>query len=151
MKYSIYPYVKNKPVSIPAIAPYLLIRLENIPRKIAGNKDAAASPKANATTSATHPGGSKPRYPAIPIANAAAIRPVKSSFFSDIDGINIPLTISCEIEDEITKSSPAAVDNAAAIPPAATKAITQFGNPAISGFAKTIISRSTFNSFPFHP
>ena len=49
---------------------------------------------------------------------------------------------SCEIEAEITSNKPAAVDSAAARAPAATRAMTQFGNFAISGFAKTIISLS---------
>jgi hypothetical protein len=44
---------------------------------------------------------------------------------------------------EITSSSPAAVDSAAASPPAATSPTTQFGSPAISGFASTMMSRST--------
>ena len=48
---------------------------------------------------------------------------------------------------EITNSNPAAVESAAANPPAATKATTQLGKPAISGFAKTIISLSMVNSF----
>ena len=39
------------------------------------------------------------------------------------------------------------MDNAAANAPAATKAITQSGKFAISGFAKTIMSLSTTNSF----
>ena len=47
----------TNPVTIPAIAPSLFIRLENIPMKIAGKSDAAARPKANATTCATQPGG----------------------------------------------------------------------------------------------
>ena len=50
------------------------------------------------------------------------------------------------MDEEITNNSPAAVDKAAARPPAATRAITQFGYFAISGFAKTIISLSTISS-----
>ena len=46
------------------------------------------------------------------------------------------------MEEEITRRRPAAVDKAAANPPAATKAITHAGSLAISGFAKTIMSRS---------
>ena len=42
----------------------------------------------------------------------------------------------------MTKRSPAAVERAAANPPAATKAITHAGSLAISGLAKTIMSRS---------
>ena len=49
--------------------------------------------------------------------------------------------------EEITSKSPAAVDKAAAKAPAATKAITQFGNCAISGLASTIISLSIYISF----
>ena len=54
---------------------------------------------------------------------------------------------SWDTDAEITNNKPAAVDNAAANPPAATKAITQFGKPAISGLASTIISLSMINSF----
>ena len=43
----------------------------------------------------------------------------------------------------MTKSKPAAVERAAAKPPAATSAATQLGKPAISGLANTIISLST--------
>ena len=42
-----------------------------------------------------------------------------------------------------SSSNPAAVDNAAARPPAATSAMIQFGRLAISGFARTMMSRST--------
>ena len=48
---------------------------------------------------------------------------------------------------EITKSNPAAVERAAASAPAATRATTQFGSPAISGFARTMMSRFTSSSF----
>ncbi len=85
------------------------------------------------------------------IANAAAIRPAISSFFSLIDGTNIPLIRSCETAADITSNNPAAVDNAAAMPPAATSAITQFGNPAISGLASTMMSLSTLSSLPCQP
>ena len=74
---------------------------------------------------------------------AIAIRLAASSSFSEISGLNTPLSKSRDIDDEIANNKPAAVDNAAASPPAATNAITQFGSLAISGFAKTIISRST--------
>ena len=43
---------------------------------------------------------------------------------------------------EMTSNNPAAVESAAASPPAATRAITQSGKFAISGFANTIMSRS---------
>ena len=56
-----------------------------------------------------------------------------------------------ETAAEITRSSPAAVDKAAAIPPAATRATTQSGRAAISGFASTMMSRSTTSSFPRQP
>ncbi len=42
----------------------------------------------------------------------------------------------------MTNNRPAAVERAAASPPAATSAITHPGSWAISGFAKTIISLS---------
>ena len=51
------------------------------------------------------------------------------------------------MDDDITKSNPAAVERAAAKPPAATRAITQSGKSAISGFANTIMSRSIYSSF----
>ena len=53
---------------------------------------------------------------------------------------------SWETEAEITSKRPAAVDNAAASAPAATKAITQGGSSAISGLAKTMMSRSIYTS-----
>ena len=58
------------------------------------------------------------------MANREAI----SSCRSEMSGINVRLSRSCEIADEIASNSPAAVDRAAASPPAATNAITQFGN-----------------------
>ncbi|MNE70702.1 hypothetical protein D3C80_1665160 [compost metagenome] len=61
-------------------------------------------------------------------------------------GIRLLLSRSCEIEVEITSSKPAAVDSAAARPPAAIKAITQPGRLAISGLANTMMSRSTYSS-----
>ena len=57
-------------------------------------------------------------------------------------GFNPVFHNSDQIEAEITNKRPAAVESAAAKAPAATKAITQFGNFAISGFAKTIMSLS---------
>ena len=46
----------------------------------------------------------------------------------------------------MTNNRPAAVESAAATPPAATSAMTQPGRPAISGLASTIISRSIYTS-----
>ena len=46
----------------------------------------------------------------------------------------------------MTSSSPEAVDRAAASPPAATRAMTQAGRSAISGLARTMMSRSTYSS-----
>ena len=43
------------PTIIPAMAPSLFIRLSNMPRMMAGKKEAAAKPNANATTAATKP------------------------------------------------------------------------------------------------
>jgi len=133
------------------IAPCLFARLEKMPSNITGNNDAAARPKAKATTCATQPGGSNPRYPATMIANAAAIRPASNSLFSEMLGKNIPLIRSWDTAAEMTSSNPAAVDSAAAIPPAATSAMTQDGSPAISGFASTMMSGSTPSSLPFQP
>ena len=76
------------------------------------------------------------------IAIAAEHLAKNNSCFSVIFGMIIFFNKSCEIEAEITRSKPAAVDSAAAKAPAATRAITQFGNLAISGLAKTMISLS---------
>ncbi|CAI8283882.1 MAG: Uncharacterised protein [Bacteroidota bacterium] len=132
---------------MPLIAPSLFTRFENIPKSIAGKNEDAASPKASATVAATKPGGLIPKYPAKQTAAVAAIRAAMSSPLSEILGIIIFLSRSCDTADEITNSSPAAVESAAAKAPAANKAITQLGRLAISGFAKTIISTSTSNSF----
>ena len=43
------------------MAPSLLTLLEKIPRMIAGKNEAAARPKARATTAATNPGGFIPK------------------------------------------------------------------------------------------
>ena len=86
------------------------------------------------------------------ISSAISHDLLKGVFRPDISGRKTPFNKSCEIADEIASSNPAAVDKAAAKPPAATNAITQLGSPAISGFAKTIISRSTFIiSFVLYP
>ena len=45
------------PTIIPDTAPGIFILLEKMPIIIAGKKDAAANPKAKATTAATKPGG----------------------------------------------------------------------------------------------
>ena len=113
---------------------------------IAGKKEAAANPKANATTAATNPGGLIPKYPAIITAKNADILAAINSPFSLTSGFIIFLIKSCETEDEITRSNPAAVDKAAAKAPAARSAITQFGSSAISGLAMTIISLSIVSS-----
>ncbi len=56
------------------------------------------------------------------------------------------------MEEAIASNKPAAVESAAAKPPATTNAMTQFGRFAISGFANTIMSRSTLTiSLPFQP
>ncbi len=47
------------------------------------------------------------------------------------------------MEEEMASNKPAAVDSAAARPPATTRAITQAGSAAISGLASTMMSRST--------
>ena len=50
LKNIIYVAVKIRPDNIPNIAPYWFILFEKIPITIAGNIDAAAKPKAKATT-----------------------------------------------------------------------------------------------------
>src|SRR5690606_2789832 len=114
---------------------------------MAGKKDAAAKPNAKATTAATNPGGWIPNQPATQTAPTADKRAAINSPFSEIFGLIIFLIKSCDTDAEITNNNPAAVESAAAKPPAATKAMTQLGNLAISGFANTIISLSTTNSF----
>ena len=52
-----YAVVNPSPQSIPAIAPSRFMRLEKMPRTMAGKNDEAAKPKAKATTWATKPGG----------------------------------------------------------------------------------------------
>jgi hypothetical protein len=88
-----------------------------------------------------------PKYPATKTAPTAASLAAINSPFSEISGFILFLIRSCATDVEITSSKPAAVESAAASPPAATNAITQSGNPAISGFAKTIISLSIYSSF----
>ena len=117
-----------------------------MPKIIAGKNEAAANPKANATTAATKPGGLMPKYPATLTAPTADRRAKISSCFSVMLGLKTFLIKSCETEDEMTNNSPAAVERAAANPPAATSAITHAGRFAISGLASTIISRSTVSS-----
>ena len=53
--------------------------------------------------------------------------------------------------DEIANKRPAAVDNAAAKPPAAIKPMTQLGRFAISGLASTKISLLAVSSLPCQP
>lgn len=53
---------------------------------MAGKKDAAAKPKARATTAATKPGGFIPKYPAIHTAKKAEILAAINSPFSLISG-----------------------------------------------------------------
>ncbi|MNE61454.1 hypothetical protein D3C80_1566690 [compost metagenome] len=84
-----------------------------------------------------------PNNPAISTATPAAIRAASNSCFSLIPGMMLLLSKSWEIEVEITSNSPAAVESAAARPPAAINAITQPGRPAISGLANTMMSLST--------
>ena len=76
-------------------------------------------------------------------APAIARREAMSSCRSEISGIKVRLSRSWEIADEIASNSPAAVDSAAAKPPAATSAITKLGSLAISGLASTRMSLSS--------
>ena len=129
----------------------MFIFLEKIPNIIAGKRELAAIPNASATVPAANPGGSKPKYPAKRIEIAIDIFPINSSVFSERSGLNTFFTKSWETAEEIARSRPAAVERAAAIPPAAINAMTQLGRFAISGFARTMISAFTVSSFPFHP
>ena len=89
---------------------------------MAGKNDAAANPKAKATVAATNPGGLMPKYPATNTAPTAPILAHISSPFSDISGLICFLIKSCDTAVEMTSNKPAAVDSAAANPPAATRA-----------------------------
>ena len=109
-----------------------------MPRIIAGKKEDAASPKANATTSATNPGGFNPANPAATTATAIEILAAHNSPFSEMLGFIFFLRRSWEIEVEITRSKPAAVERAAAKPPATISPITHGGKLAISGFARPL-------------
>ena len=77
------------------------------------------------------------------MAPAMASRLAMSSCFSLMSGLYTPFSKSCEMALDIASSKPAAVDKAAASPPAATSAMTQLGSRAISGFASTMMSGST--------
>ena len=134
------------PAIMPLIAPRRFILLLKMPITRTGKKDEAAKPKAKATTSATKPGGWMPNHPARHTAKPALIRAARSSSRSLMSGFRQRFKRSCDTADDTTSSKPAAVDKAAARPPAATKAITQLGKPAISGFASTIMSLWTVNS-----
>ena len=80
------------------------------------------------------------------------IRAANNSPFSEMFLANMPLSRSCDTEDEMASNRPAAVDSAAARPPAATRAITQLGRRAISGLASTMMSLSILIiSLPFQP
>ena len=98
---------------------------------------------------ATKPGGLMPKYPATNTAKKDETRAISNSFFCDMSGIRIFLIRSLETEVDITSNRPAAVDRAAAKPPAATRAMIHAGKFAISGLAKTIMSLSIINSFSF--
>ena len=110
------------PTIIPLIAPNLFMRFEKIPMVIAGKNDAAASPNAKATTCATKPGRFIPKNPATHTAIPAAMRAAINSPFSLMVGMSFFLNRSCATDVEITSSSPAAVESAAANP------VRQLGN-----------------------
>ncbi|MCY1548532.1 hypothetical protein D9M68_846520 [compost metagenome] len=85
------------------------------------------------------------------MATAIEILPASNSFCSLMSGLKTFFTRSCDTAEEIAISKPAAVDSAAARPPAATRAITQLGSSAISGLASTMMSAFTVSSLPFQP
>ena len=72
--------------------------------------------------------------------------PTMSSSFSDMSGLMIPFIRSWEMAAEMTSSRPAAVESAAARPPAPTRPTTQLGSLAISGLARTMMSWSILTS-----
>ena len=136
------------PVTIPAIAPSLFIPFEKMPNKSAGKNEDAANPKANATVLATKvPGGLIPNQTATRSAPSEARRAHLISSLSVRSGFTTFFIRSCEIEVESTRSSPAAVESAAAIQPAMSSAMTHFGKPAMRGFAITIMSFPNQSSF----
>src|SRR5690606_14941309 len=104
---------------MPAIAPAEFILVEKMPIMIAGNSELAASPKANATVWAANPGGFMPSQVATTIAAAIDTRAASNSPFSVMLGLKVRLIRSWLTAEEIASSRPAAVDNAAARPPAA--------------------------------
>ncbi len=61
LKYTMYHAVNVIPAIMPATAPYVFVLFVKMPRMIAGKNEAAARPKANATTCATNPGGLIPK------------------------------------------------------------------------------------------
>ncbi len=61
LKYTMYHAVSVSQAIMPATAPYLFVLFVKMPRMIAGKNDAAARPKANATTCATNPTGWIPK------------------------------------------------------------------------------------------
>ena len=68
-----------------------------------------------------------PKYPASSTANKADNLAATNSPFSEISGFIILFIRSCETEEEITKSNPAAVDSAAAKAPAAKVQLPSLG------------------------
>ena len=110
---------------MPATAPAEFMDFEKIPIMIVGNSDAAARPNAMATTCAAKPGGFRPSSVAIRMATAIETRAASISPFSEMFGLSTDLIRSCDTADEIASNRPAAVDRAAARPPAAISAIEQ--------------------------
>ena len=146
-----YTQVEIKPANMPAVAPVLLMRLEKIPIIKAGKMEAPAIPKASATTCAAKPGGLIPSQVATTMATVIDTRAAISSPFSLMLGLRVFLIKSCEMAEEMANSKPAAVDKAAAKPPAAIRPITQLGRLAISGLASTKMSLLTVSSLPCQP
>ena len=108
-----------------------------------GKIELAARPKARATVCAAKPGGFRPSSVATRIETPIEMRAARSSPFSLMAGLIAPLIRSWLTAPEIASNSPAAVDRAAARPPAATMAMTQPGRFAISGLARTMMSLFT--------
>ena len=70
----------------------------------------------------------------VAIAPAIEIREANSSLFSEMFGLTMPLMMSCDTAEAIASNRPAAVDSAAARPPATTIAMTQFGRSTAAPF-----------------
>ncbi len=83
-----YEAVNVMPTIMPVTAGTVPTRLEKIPISRTGKRLDAASPKANATTWLTKPGGKMPMRPATTTASAITVRPTSRRWLSGASGFN---------------------------------------------------------------